>query len=251
MEERALYLHPPVWLPIVVALLAGGLYVAGKYVETRGIDQFTISVSGQGKVSAVPDIATLNFGVQIPRQKTADGAMKMLSEQMTKVFDAVKAVGIEEKDISTQYLSLNPSYDWADGKRLDQGFEASQSLVVKVRDLAKITAVLDAAVKAGANQAGSVGFTIDDPEVLRAAAREEAIADGKAKAEKLAASLGVKLGKLQGFWEDAGYGYPQPMMMRAEGLGMGGGADASYAPPVPAGEQEVAISVNLTYKIQR
>ena len=248
MEEKALYLHPPVWLPIVVALIAGGLYIGGKYVETRGIDQFTISVSGQGKVSAVPDIATLNFGVQIPRQKTADGAMKMLAEQMTSVFEAVKAAGIEEKDITTQYLSLNPSYDWADGKRLDQGFEASQSLVVKVRDLGKITAVLDAAVQAGANQAGSVGFTIDDPEVLKAQAREEAIADGQAKAEKLAKSLGVRLGKLQGFWEDAGY-YP-PMMMRAE-AGMGGGADASYAPPVPAGEQEVAISVNLTYKINR
>ena len=250
MEEKALYLHPPVWLPIVVAVIVGGLYIGGKYVETRGIDQFTISVSGQGKVSAVPDIATLNFGVQTGRQKTADGAMKILSEQMTKVFEAVKASGIEEKDITTQYLSLNPTYDWADGKRLDQGFEATQSLVVKVRDLSKITVVLDAAVKAGANQAGSVGFTIDDPEILRAEAREEAIADGQEKAEKLAKSLGVRLGKLQGFWEDAGYGYPQPMMMRNE-AGMGGGADASYAPPIPAGEQEIAISVNLTYKINR
>ncbi len=250
MEEKTLFLRPPVWLPIVVALIAGGLYVAGKYVETRGIDQFTISIAGQGRVSAVPDIATLNFGVQTGRQKTADVSMKMLAEQMTKIFEAVKAAGVEEKDISTQFLALNPSYDWADGKRLDQGFEASQSILVKVRDLGKITAVLDAAVKAGANQAGSVGFTIDDPEVLRAEARAKAIEDGKMKAEKLAASLGVTLGTLQGFWEDAGYSYPQPMMMRSE-AGMGGGGDAGFAPPVPAGEQEVVISVNLTYKIKR
>lgn len=247
MEEKALYLKPPVWLPIAVALVAGGLYVAGKYVETRHMDQFTISVQGQGKVNAVPDIATLNFGVQTGRQPTADVAMKMLSDNMNKVFDAVKAAGVEEKDITTQYLSLNPAYDWNEGQRIDRGFEANQSLMVKVRDLDKISAVLDAAVKAGANQAGSVGFTIDDPAELRAEAREEAIADAKTKAQQLAADLGVSLGKIQGFWEETG-GYGGPVMMRTEAMdGAGGG----YAPtPIPAGEQEVNVNVNITYKIR-
>lgn len=249
MEEKALYLRPPVWLPLLVALVAGGMYVAGKYVETRHMDQFTISVQGQGKVYATPDIATLNFGVQTGRQKTADAAMKMLSDNMNKVFDAVKAAGVEEKDISTQYLSLNPSYDWNEGRRIDQGFEANQSLTVKVRDLSKISTVLDAAVRAGANQAGSVGFTIDDPDVLKAQAREEAIADAKMKAQKLAAELGVSLGKMQGFWEDIGGYGGGPVMMRAEAMdGAGGGG---YAPtPVPAGEQEVQVNVNITYKIR-
>ncbi len=186
MEEKALYLKPPMWLPVIVALVAGGMYVAGKYVETRHMDQFTISVQGQGKVNAVPDIATLNFGVQTGRQKSADGAMKMLSTNMNKVFDAIKAAGVDEKDIKTQYLSLNPAYDWNEGKRIDRGFEANQSLMVKVRDLDNISHVLDAAVSNGANQAGSVSFTIDDPEELRAKAREEAISDAKVKAQKLA-----------------------------------------------------------------
>ena len=248
MEEKALYLKPPVWLPVLVAVVAGGMYVAGKYVETRHMDQFTISVQGQGKVNAVPDIATLNFGVQTGRQTTADGAMKMLSDRMNKVFEVVKAQGVEEKDISTQYLSLNPAYDWNEGQRIDRGFEANQSLVVKVRDLEKISAVLDAAVKAGANQAGSVGFTIDDPEELRAEAREEAIADAKMKAQKLAMDLGVSLGKMQGFWEDfGGYG-GGPVMMRAEAMDSAGGG---YAPtPIPAGEQEVNVNVNITYRIK-
>lgn len=248
MEEKALYLRPPVWLPIVVALVAGGLYVTGKYVETRHMDQFTISVQGQGKVNAIPDIATLSFGVQTGRQKTADGAMKMLSESMNKVFEAVKAAGVEEKDIATQYLSLNPSYDWNEGTRIDTGFEANQSLTVKVRDLEKISAVLDAAVKAGANQAGSVGFTIDDPKVLKEEAREKAITDARAKAEKLAVDLGVSLGRMQGFWEEQSYGGGNPVMMRAEAMdGAGGGG---YAPPLPAGEQEVMVNVNITYKIR-
>lgn len=247
MEEKALYLKPPVWLPVVVALVAGGMYVAGKYVETRYMNMFTITVQGNGSVSAVPDIATLNFGVQTGRQKTADGAMKILSDRMNKVFEAVKAAGVEEKDISTQYLSLNPSYDWKDGTRIDTGFEANQSLMVKVRDLEKISAVLDAAVKAGANQAGSVGFTIDDPENLKEQARAEAIAEARAKADKLAADLGVSLGQIQGFWEDGGGYGGGPVMMRAEAMDSAGG----YAPtPLPAGEQEVMVNVNITYRIK-
>ena len=249
MEEKALYLKPPVWLPIAVALVAGSLYVAGKYVETRHMDQFSISVSGQGKVNAVPDIATLNFGVQTGRQQTADGAMQILTDKMTKVVDALAAIGIEEKDIRTQNLSLNPSYDWNEGVRIDEGFEANQSLMVKVRDLEKISDVLDAAIKAGANQAGSVGFTIDDPESLQEEAREEAIANAQEKAEKLAADLGVKLGKLQGFWENQGGDepmYARTMSMDAEGMGGGG----MVAPPLPAGEQEVNITVNLTYRLE-
>ncbi|MCA9370878.1 MAG: SIMPL domain-containing protein [Candidatus Peregrinibacteria bacterium] len=250
MEEKALYLKPPVWLPLLVALVAGSMYVVGKYVETRHMTQFTISVQGQGTVNAVPDIATLNFGVQTGRQKTADGAMKMLTDNMTSVIEAVKAAGVEEKDITTQYLSLNPAYDWNDGRRVDQGFEANQSLMVKVRDLEKISAVLDAAVRAGANQAGSVGFTIDDPEELKAQAREDAIADAKMKAEKLAGDLGVRLGRMQGFWEESGY-VGSPMMMRAEAMDMAGGygGGGPIAPPVPAGEQEVSVSVNITYRI--
>jgi len=251
MEEKAIYLRPPVWLPIVVALVAGSLYVAGKYVETRHMDQFTISVQGRGEVMSVPDIATLNFGVQTGRQKTADASMQMLTEKMTKVMAALTAVGIEEKDIRTQYLSLNPSYDWNEGRRIDEGFEANQSLVVKVRDLKKISEVLDAAIKSGANQAGSVNFTIDDPENLRAEARAKAIANAKEKAEKLAADLGVTLGRMQGFWEEQGYNAPMyarnVMMDSAEGMGGGG---APMAPPLPAGEQEVVVSVNLTYKLR-
>ena len=235
MEEKAIYLKPPVWLPIAVALIAGGLYVTGKYVETRHMDQFAISVAGSGKVSAVPDIATLNFGVQTGRQKTAAEAMKMLTEKMTAILDALEETGVEEKDIRTQYLNLNPAYDWRDGKRVDKGFEATQSLIVQVRDLDKISDVLDAAVRAGANQAGSVGFTIDDPDVLREQARAEAIVDAKMKAMKLAKDLGVSLGSMQGFWENQGGYGGGPIMMRAEAMDTkAGGFGGPMAPPIPA-----------------
>lgn len=202
-----------------------------------------------GKVQAVPDIATLNFGMQTGRQKTAQAAMEKLSKNMNQVFEAVKKAGVEEKDIKTRHLSLNPAYDYEDGKRKEQGFEANQSLVVKVRDLDTITDVLDAAVSAGANQAGNVSFTIDDPENLKVEARALAIANAKGKAGKLADDLGVDLGSISGFWEDTG-GYPMPMMERSmamDSMGIGGGA--KVAPPLPAGEQEVGVNVSVTYKI--
>lgn len=246
-SSHNVFLRPPLWLPILVAAIVGGSYMYGKTIETRGLDQITISVQGEGKVNAIPDIAQLNFGVQTGRQRTAAAAMKMLSEKMNAVFEAVKALGVEEKDITTTGLSLFPSYDWKGGTRLDQGFEASQNLTVRVRDLEKISDVLDAAVRAGANQAGGVSFTIDDPSHLHEEARKMAIADAKEKAQVLAAQLGVTLGEFKGYWEEGGVPPVMPMMERSMAVGMGGGG---YEPtPIPAGEQEIRVVVSVTYEV--
>jgi uncharacterized protein len=237
----------PIWLPLVVAVILGSAFIIGKNVESTQLPPVTISVSGEGKVSAVPDIASLSFGVQTGRQTTAQAAMEKLSNDMNAVMDAIKAKGIEEKDIRTESLNLFPAYDWDEGTRVDKGFEASQSLRVKVRDLAKIGDVLTAATSAGANQAGGVNFTIDEPEDLQNEARDEAIANAKEKAEELADELGVKLGKLRGF-NEGGYSpapmYERAMMMDSVGMGGGGGM------PVPSGEQEVRMNVTLTYEVR-
>lgn len=248
MEERTLFLRPPVWLPIVVALVVGGMYIAGKHIEVRGYNPPIVAVSGEGKEYAVPDIAEVSFGVETGRQKTAADAMKILREKMNAVVDAVKKAGVEDKDIQTQNLSLSPAYDYEEGKRIDRGFEANQSLRVKVRDTEKIGTVLEAAVSNGSNQVGGVNFTIDDPEVLRASAREKAIKDAKEKAKLLASQLGKRLGRLREFQEGGG-GYPVPMvrmMMKDEAYGMGGGMEL----PVPTGEQEILVNVTLMYELR-
>ena len=248
MEEQRLQIRPPLWLPVLVALIASGAYIAGKYIETRDTTPLTITVQGEGKVIATPDIASLNFGVNTGRQHTAEDAMEDLSEKMNAVIAAVKEKGIEEKDIATQHLSLRPSYDWKEGERIDRGFEASQNLTVKVRDVDNIGEVLTAAASAGANQAGGVNFTIDDPELLQVEAREEALKKGKEKAQMLSEQLGKTLGKLKGFSE----GGVQPVYSRAvmmdEAVGYGGGGGAPV--PVPAGEQEVRVSVTMTYELR-
>jgi uncharacterized protein YggE len=245
-NDHNLYLRPPIWLPLAVATLLGVFYLAGKTIESRDSTPATISVSGEGKVSAVPDIAVLSFGVQTGRVPTAQDATARLQKTMTAILDAVKEKGIEEKDISTESLSLYPAYDWTDGGQIPRGFEASQSLRVKIRDLSKIGEVLSTATTAGANQIGGVTFTVDEPEALRTQAREKAIVQAKEKALKLASELGVTLGKLKGFSE--GYGGTPPVMYE-RAMGMGGGGDIAPL-PVPTGEQELSTTVTLTYEIR-
>ncbi|MBU2259704.1 SIMPL domain-containing protein [Patescibacteria group bacterium] len=241
----------PVWLPIFLTLIVGGFYLTGKYIEGQDLQPVTIGVQGEGKVMAVPDIAQMSFGVQTGRQKTAEAAMGILNSKMNAVFTTIQEQGVEKKDITTESFYLQPAYDWDEGERIDRGFEANQSLRVKIRDLDKISAVLSAATSAGANQAGSVGFTIDDPEELRAQAREEAIKNAEEKAQALAAQLGKSVGKLKGFSEGGGYyepRYEKAMAMSMDEGGMGGGG--MVAPPIPAGEQEVVVNVSLVYELK-
>lgn len=243
----------PVWALLAAVVIGGFFYVGGKQIETSTTPEprGTISVSGDGRVFMAPDIAQLSFGVQTGRQPTAKAAMDKLTTSMNAIIAATKAAGVPEKDISTQSFWLNPIYDYTTGGQVFRGFEASQSLSVKVRNLDKVTDVLSAATEAGANQAGGVNFTIDDPEAKRAEAREEAIKEAKEKARVLAGQLGVTLGEIKNFSENSG-GWVAPMYMRTEAYGVGGGMDdvAQKAPELPAGEQEINVNVTLTFEIQ-
>jgi hypothetical protein len=247
MDEHTVHFRPPPWLPILVALILGGAFVVGKTIETRGYEPVTISVSSEGKVSAVPNIANLTFGVQTGPLPTAKDAMGKLEKNMTAVLAAVKGQGIEEKDIATQSLWLNPVYDWTAGKQVLRGYQASHNLSVKVHDLDKVSDVLTAATNAGANEIGGVSFAIDDPEALRAQAREKAITQAQEKARVLAQDLGMRLGDLKGFSEGGGLVIPVPYMME-RAIGLGGEQPPSV--PVPAGEQEITVEVTLMYELK-
>ncbi len=243
-------LRPPNWMPFVLlaaVVIGGAFYVGGKKIESRDHTPTMISVSGEGKSAAAPDIAQLSFGITVQRRPTAKEAMSELAQGMNAVLDAVKQAGVPEKDITTEQLSLNPAYDWSSGRQVARGFDASQSLRVKVRDMAKVSDVLGAATAAGANQAGGVQFTVDNPEQSRATARAEAIAQAQQKAEILADQLGMKLGKLKNFSE--GGGATPPMYSRLS-AGMAEAQAADMATPLPAGEQDVNVTVTLTYELR-
>lgn len=251
MAESTINVRPPVWALIVAVAVGGSFYLSGKHLEVnhRNDQPSTITVSGNGKAFAVPDIAELNVGVQTGRQPTANAAMTKLKTSMDAVIAAVKAQGIDDKDITTQSFWLNPVYDYNNGTQVARGFEAGQSLTVKVRDLDKASDVLGAATAAGANQAGGVQFTVDKPEGVQAEARAEAIKEAQDKAELLARQLGVHLGKIVTFNEGFGGGYPVPMMMYDKAMGVGGGAAENQAVQLPVGEQEVNVTVSITYEL--
>jgi hypothetical protein len=247
-DEQTLHLRPPVWALIFAVIIGGGFYLGGKWIEAKDHTPTTITVSGEGKIYSAPDIAELTFGVTTGPQRTAKQAMTMIKTSMDKVFKAVKDAGIAEKDISTEQFSLSPQYDWNEGRQTLRGYEARETLRVKVRDLDKVSDVLTVATDAGANQAGDVSFTIDDPEKVRAEARQKAIDQAKAKAVTLAKELSMSLGDIKGFSE--GGGYTPPIYMRsAVKMDAAGGAPESAAVPLPAGEQEVNVQVSITYEL--
>ncbi len=242
----------PVWVILTAVAIGGAFYIGGKHIESNPEppQYASITVSGDGKTFATPDIAQVSVGVQTGRQATASAAMQKLKTSMDAVIAAVKAQGIDEKDINTQSFWLNPVYDYTNGQSIPRGFEASQSLSIKVRDLDKTSDVLGAATAAGANQAGGVQFTVDNPEAKQAEARQEAIKEAQQKAQVLAQQLGVRLGKILSFSEGYG-GYPTPMYYGREAYGIGG-ADmaANQAVALPVGEQEVNINVSITYELE-
>lgn len=246
-DSQTLNIRPPLWLPIIVAVIVGGAFVWGKTIESSDRTPTMIAVSGEGRSFVVPDIAELSLGVQTGRQPTAKQAKAVLDEKMRAVFEAVKDAGVAEKDIRTESLALNPAYDWEDGRQIARGFEASQSLRVKVRDLDDVSDVLGAATQAGANQAGGVQFTVDDPEKARAEARQEAIEQAQEKAVVLAAQLGMRLGRVRSYNE--GGGMPPPMPLMARGM-MAEDAVMEKSGPIPAGEQEVRVEVTLSYELE-
>jgi len=128
------------------------------------------------------------------------------------------------------------------------GYTVSQTVEIKVRDTANAGSALSALGNAGVSNLSGPSFSVDDPEALRAEARAEAIADAKEKAHTLSKDLGVRLSRVTGYWENGG-GYPIQYNERAYGLG--GDASASApVPELPVGENEVVVSVSVTYEIR-
>jgi len=209
---------------------------------------YTITISGEGKVTAIPDIAQISLGIQTEKWKVVD-AQKENAEKMNKIIKDLKDMNIDDKDIKTTNYSIYPRYDWNEGVQILRGYQVSQDVMVKVRDLEKVGDILDTAASSGANQIGGLNFTIDEPEDLRQQAREEALVNAKEKAEALAKVAGAKLGKLVSFNESSS-GYATPYYadyaMEAKTMGMGGGGGM---PEVEPGSQEIIINVTVTYEV--
>jgi hypothetical protein len=229
-------------------LLAGLFFLAGKYVEAQPHPQPSVAAQGEMKVSILPDLALITLGVQTGRQNTAEGATTLLDATMKSVLEAVGALGVESKDVQTSNFTLYPAYDFVEGEQVPRGFEASQNVTIKVRQTEKSGDVIAAATKAGANNVSGVQFLVEDMEAVKDQARREAIAKAKQQAELLAEELGMRLGKLMSYGEDA-----TPYVDTSYGRGgyaMGGDGDSMNSIALPSGEQEITVRVYLSYQLR-
>jgi uncharacterized protein YggE len=214
-------------------------------------NQDRFSVTGSGTVYAKADIANITVGLRTDVKKTAAEATKDSTDKMNAIIVSIKDLGIEEKDIKTTDYSLNPVYNWIDGKgQVLQGYQVSQNVSVKVRDLDKIGEVIAKTTEQGANQIGNVSFTIDDEYELKNEAREMAIDKAKEKAEMMAEQAGMKLGAVKSVYESADVAYPVPMYANAK-LEMAVDQSAGLgAPSIQTGQNEIRVEVTLVYEVK-
>ncbi len=196
-----------------------------------------ITVTGTGEVSAAPDIALVSIGVTQEAEESR-AALDAMNAATAAVLERMAAEGIAAADMQTGALQLYPLYNnssLSSGNRID-GYRASTTIRVRVRDLATLGPVLDTVVSDGANTLSSLEFDIDDPDPLLDEARRAAVADARAAAELLAEAAGVDLGDVIELTDQSGGYSPGPVMMM----------EARSGGSVPVAEGEVTITANVT-----
>lgn len=216
----------------------------GKPADVRD----TITVSGTAKLSVKPDIARISIGV-VSTGRTVAETQKQNTEKMNAITASIKAYGVKDDDIQTSNYSINPQYDWNDGRQTLRGYQVSQQLSIKIRDLEKIGDILASSGDLGSNQIGGISFEVDDTTALQKQARDKAIVDAKEKAEVLARSLGVQLGTVVSFSE--GYdASPVPYYNSYEKYSMVADTAGAVSPEVQTGSLDISKTVSITFVIK-
>jgi uncharacterized protein YggE len=204
-----------------------------------------IQVAGLGRAVGVPDLALLTLGVEASRD-TVEAARNDAADAMDKVIAALRSRGVAERDIQTRYFSIYPRYD-RDGREIT-GYQVSNQVTAKVRNLNAVGNIIDDAAKAGGNLARfqSISFTIESTKALEEQARTQAVADMLARAKQLATLTGVELGKPTSIIESSGSPPVVPFVERA----MLAAPAADVTTPVLAGEMEVVVTLQGVFAIQ-
>lgn len=255
----------------VLLALAGALYLFAlaantiaeyKYIGRDINSQTTISVTGDGDAYAMPDIATVSFSITQGSKNSVD-ARKNVDVSMKKIHDFLTSAGVAEKDIKTTGYNLYPKYDYVrqpclsgavdisyrcvDSKQVLTGYEVTQSVEVKIRNLDDAGKVLGGLSDNGATNLSGLNFLVENEDAVKAQAREAAIAKAKAKAVELAKDLGVKLVRIVSFNEGGNYpifyGGARTMALSAD-------AGAPVVADVPAGQNKYTSNVTIVYEIR-
>lgn len=204
-----------------------------------------LEVSATGEATRVPDLAIISAGV-VTRQTTATAAIQENAARMERVLSALKRAGIEERDVQTSSINLNPEYRYQDNRAPQLvGYTASNQVSIRFHDIRNTGKILDALVAEGANQINGPTLTIDKPEAALDEARLKALANGRARADVYARALGRRVARIVSVSESGGsYPVPPPMPMMMEARAQGG--DSKILP----GEQKLQVTLSIVFDLQ-
>ena len=241
-----------VFLVTLITLAVAAIVIVALVEADKVNQQDRFSVTGSGTVYAKADIANIQVGLRTETKKTPAEATIDSTTKMNNIITELKKLNIDEKDIQTTNYSLNPVYNYTNQKGQELvGYEVTQNLTLKIRDLTKIGDVIAKTTEKGANQIGNINFTIDDEFALMNQARELAIQKTKEKAQLIAKQSGMKLGEVKSVYENQNpnpvpYAYSNAKM----DLGMGGATTGVASPDIQSGQNEIKVEVTLTYEVK-
>lgn len=236
---------------MLIALLAGAaaLPTAASAQDVAAIVRplagTRLDVTATGSVSRVPDLAIISAGV-VTRSATASGAIADNATRMERVRAALKRAGIADRDIQTSSIHLNPDYRYGEGQPpVLTGYQASNNVSIRFRDIRSSGRILDALVSEGANQINGPSLTVDKPEAAYDEARIKALAVGRARAELYARSLGMTVARLLAVSENGNIINPLPM---AEAIVVTGSRVSKT--DIDPGSQDLQISLAMSFELR-
>lgn len=234
----------PLLVAAGLALLPAAAFAADTTPATA-----TLTLSGDGIVSAAPDMAIVSIGV-VKESETADAALSANNAAMEKALAALKDAGVADKDIATSSFTIDPVMSYppqkADGTQEPPkitGYRVSNAVTVKLHGIAQAGGLLDKVIRVGANDVRGISFTVDDQDNLMDAARVAAIKKLETRADLYAKTGGFTLKRILAISEGSEASPPMPMMMAKA-------APQSDSVPLSAGEQDIRATVNITWEIE-
>jgi uncharacterized protein len=209
-------------------------------------DGTLLEVSADGTSTRTPDLAIIQAGV-VTQHATAGEAMQQNSARMSTVLAALRRAGVAERDVQTSSIVLSPQYRYAENQPpVITGYQASNQVTVRFRDIAKSGTILDALVREGANNISGPNLTIDKPEAALDEARTKAVAAARARADLYAKAAGLRVDRILSISEGGAMPPPMPMMLaRAERFS----ADKAETQIAP-GEQELRVSLSVRFLLK-
>ncbi len=236
---------------VIIAFIISFFFSSHDWRENKIVN--TITISGKGEVIVKPDMATVSFGV-FAENMDVSKAQTESAEKINKIIGFLQEKGIDEKDIKTTNYSIYPRYTYVQlqvypygGKQVLVGYNVSQTVELKIRDISVAGEILSGIGEFGATDVSGLNFIVDNEDEINDQARDLAIQDARTQAKVLAKSLGVRLVKIVNFSENGDY----PVYYGMEkAMAVGGGMADSVAPQIPAGENTITSNVSITYEIR-